>query len=875
MSVHARLRAIFEGVFQRHRMESNMEDELRFHRELYAADLVRTGTAPRDAELQARREFGAIEPLKEECRQARGLRLLDETAQDLRYALRTFRKSPGFTAAAILTLAIGIGANTAIFTLVDRWILRPLPYSDPERLTVVYTLDTKAGETDSTSSADLLDWRSNPGTFDVICGWNRVTLTLTGGREAEAVPGVSASAEFLSMLGVQPQLGRGLTAQDEAPGAPRVAVIAAGLWRGRFAANPAAIGKTLLLDGAPVTVVGVLPGDFHLPLVGNAELWMAPHWTEAERTERRERHWNVLARIHPGVSLRQARESMRATSASIAASHLDTNRYRGVELRTLREEVGKMAGNEPLLGVFGLVGCVLLIACFNVANLQLGRSISRQKEIAVRLGIGAGRGRLMRQLVTENIALFLAGAIASVLVAAGFTHWLAGAIPPIVRQYLPYRADLTVDSRALLYTLLVGSATGLIFGLAPALECRGFDINRSLKEGAARASGGRIRNGLIVAEIALAMLVLVSAGLLVKGLVRMYAGALGFDPRGVTTATVFTANYSPAKSGVAFFEDVVSRLAATPGIDSAAAATQLPYFDGGDSFRYRLLGAPAAATRVADFSVIAPAYFRTLRIPLLRGRTFSEADRPGEPLVAVINQTMANLEWPGRNPVGERFAIGPDFKRVFTVAGVAGDTRGQNDLDKPTPQVYASQWQFQSPAMTILARSQSPDRNAADDIRRAVNAVDSSEAVAVTMTMGQAMTAQRSQFTVAGQLTACFAAIALLLAAIGIYGVTAYGVNARRREFGIRIALGAARRDVIAMVLRRGFALTISGLAIGVITALAVTRFLVSLLYHVKPDDDATFISTGVMLAAVALFACYLPARRAADADPARILREE
>jgi putative ABC transport system permease protein len=875
MSLRARLNSLFEGVFRRDRMESNMEDELRFHREQYAADLVRSGTPPREAELQARREFGAVEPLKEECRQARGLRLLDETAQDLRYALRSFRKNPAFSAAAILTLAIGIGANTAIFTLVDRWILRPLPYPDPDRLTVIYTLDTKTGETESTSSADLFDWQSKPGAFEIICGWNRVALTLTGGAEAEAISGVSASAGLLPMLRVQPQLGRGLTTQDEAPGAPRVAVIAAGLWRRRFGASPDAIGKTLQLDGAPVTVVGVLPADFHLPLVGNADLWITPPWNEAQRADRLHLHWNVLARIRPGVSPQQARASLRAVSASIAAAHVDTNRYRGVEARTLRGEVGRAAGNEPLLGVFGLVGCVLLIACFNVANLQLGRSISREKEIAVRLGIGAGRSRLIRQLVTENIALFLAGAIASVLVAFGFTRWLANAIPPIVRQYLPYRADLTVDSHALLYTLLVGAATGLLFGLAPALECRGFDINRSLKEGATRASGGRIRNGLIVAEIALAMLVLVSAGLLVKGLVRMYTGVLGFDPRGVTTATVFTTNYSPAKSRVAFFEDVVTRLAATPGIESAAAATQVPFFDDGDSFRYRILGAPAAATRVAYFAVIAPGYFRTLRIPLLRGRTFSNADHPGEPLVAVINQTMANLEWPDRNPVGERFALGPDFKRVFTVAGVAGDTRGQNNLDEARPQIYASQWQFQAPGMTLLARAQWADRNATAEIRRAVNAADPSEAVAVMMTMDQVITAQRSQFSVAGQLTACFAAIALLLAALGIYGVTAYGVNARRREFGIRIALGAARRDVIAMVLRRGFALAIAGLAIGIVAALAATRYLVSLLYHVKPDDTATFLSTAVMLAAVALFACYLPARRAADADPARVLRDE
>jgi putative ABC transport system permease protein len=871
-----RLRSLLQGAFRRRHVEEGMEEELRFHREQCAAALVRSGMAPREAELQARREFGAIEPLKEECRQARGLRLIDETAQDLRYALRVFRRSPGFTAAAILTLAIGIGANTAIFTIVDRWMLRPLPYPDAAQLAVIQTLDLKSGETESTSSADLLDWRRGAAAFTSICGWNRIAVTLTGAGEAEPLLAVTANADFLSTLGVQPQVGRGLTALDEAPGAPRVAVIGAGLWRRRFGANPDAIGSVLLLDGAPVTVAGVLPDDFHLPLAGDAELWMTPDWTPAQMVNRRTRHWNVLARIRPGVTPAEAGASLRATAARIAAAHPETNRDRGVSLVTLRQAIGRNAGNEQAMGVFGLVGCVLLIACFNVANLQLGRALARQKEIAVRLGIGAGRFRLMRQLLVENVALFLAGAIASGAVAVFFTRWLADAIPPIVRQYLPHRGALTVDARALLYTLLLGIVTGLVFGVAPALQCRRLDVSRGLKEGPFRVSGGRIRNGLIVAEIALAMLVLVSAGLLIKGLLRMHGDAPGFEPRGLATASVFTSNYTAGKSRVAFFHGVVARLEATPGIDSAAAATQVPFFDEGDSFRYRAASAPdSAATRVAAFSAITPGYFHTLRIPLLRGRTFSDADRAGGSLVAVINQAMANIEWPGRDPLGERFAIGPDFKRAFTVVGVAGDTRGRNHLDLAMPEIYAFHVQFPSPVMTLLARSTFPSRSAAAEIRRAVNAVDPAQAVTMVMTMEQAMAAQRAPFLIVGQITACFAMIAIMLAAIGIYGVTAYAVNARRREFGIRMALGAAPVDVIGLVLRRGLALALCGLGCGLAGAFAATRFLTSLLYHVQPTDAPTFLSTGALLAGIAALACYLPARRAANADPANVLRDE
>jgi len=877
MSLATRLRSLFEGAFRRSRMEAGMDEELRFHRERYAADLMRSGIPEHDAELRARREFGAIEPLKEECRQARGLRMLDEAAQDLRYAVRSFRRSPGFTFAAILTLALGFGANTALFTLLDRAMLRPLPYPDPGRLVVVSSTDLKAGGRESSSPADLVDWRSELPAFQSICGWNRAAITLTGWGDAEPVPGVVANFDFLGMLGVEPQLGRGFRAQDETPGAPRVAIIGAGLWRHHFGSNPDVIGQTVQVNGVATTIVGVLPETFHLTLTGNTEIWLPLVLKPADRADRRTLRFNVIARIRKEYSLAQARKSFEAAAARLAVAYPATNRNRGVAVRTLRDEIISTTSGENVATIFGLVSCVLLIACFNVANLQLGRAVARQKEIAVRLGIGAGRMRLIRQLLTENMALFLAGAAVSVGIAVCMSRWLANSIPPIIRPTLPDRGNFHVDGRALVYLLAIGIAAGLIFGLAPALQFRKLDVARGLKESAFRAAGGRVRSALVLAEIALAMIVLVSAGLLIGGLVRMSGAAPGFDPGGVTAANVYLTQpklRQPA-ARAAFFDAVTAQLDATPGVESASAATLVPFFSEGDSFRYRVIGGPLDSSHVAAFSSIAPAFFHTLRIPLLQGRTFSDADTSDAPLVAVINQAMADREWRGRNPVGERFAIGPDFTRLFTVIGVAGNTQGQNESDIFEPQIYASHRQFPATGMVLLVRMASRGRNAAAEIRRAVRTVDPMQAVALTMTMEQAITATRASFVIVGQMTACFAVVAILLAATGIYGVTAYAVNARRREFGIRMALGAGRRHVVAIVLRRWLALAAGGMAIGISGALLATKLLSSLLYHVKPTDPPTFIATAAFLAAIAAAASYIPARRAANADPAQVLRDE
>ena len=877
MSLATRARSLFDGLFRRGRMEAGMEEELRFHREQYAADLMKRGMAPKEAELVALREFGAIEPLKEECRQARGLRLLDEASQDLRYAIRSFLRSPGFTAASILTLALGFGANTAIFTLVDRAVLRPLPFPDAGRLAVIHTVDTKTGELDSASAADLLDWRRGVPTLQSVCGWNRTALTLTGEGEAQPATGLVGSFDLLQTLGVEPQLGRRFRAQDEDAGAPRVAILSAATWLRSFGGSPDVIGKTVQLNGAATTIVGVLPESFHLPLMGNAEVWIPLALKPSDRADRRARRFNVIARVRPEYSLEQARLSLQTVAARLAADHPETNRHWGVAMGNLHDEIFRATSGQGVVAVFGLVSCVLLIACFNVANLQLGRAVARQKEIAVRLGIGAGRMRLVRQLLTENIALFLVGALASIAIAVVCTRWLANSIPPIIRPTLPDRGMFRVDLRALLYILGLGTACGFIFGLAPALQCRKLDVGRGLKGNAFRTSAGTIRSTLVVAEIALAMVVLVSAGLMIGGWLRMNGGAPGLEARGVTVANVVLTQpgLKPPAARAAFFDSVVDRLRSTPGIESAAAATQVPFFAEGDSFRYRVVGRVVESDRVAAFSSITPGFFHTLGIPILRGRTFSDADRPDGPLVTVINQALADLEWRGRDPIGERLAIGSDFSRVFTVVGVAGNTQGQNDRDVVQPLIYAWHRQLPESAMGFLVRADAGSRSMAPEIRRAVSAVDPTQAVRLSMTMEDAITTTRSSYVIVSQLTGCFAAVAMALAAIGIYGVTAYAVNARRREFGIRMALGAERRDVIALVLRRWLALAAGGLAIGISGALVMTRFLSSLLYNVKPTDAPTFLTTAAILAAIAAVACYLPARRAANSDPARVLREE
>jgi predicted permease len=525
-----------------------------------------------------------------------------------------------------------------------------------------------------------------------------------------------------------------------------------------------------------------------------------------------------------------------------------------------------------------------LLACSNVANLVVGRAVGRQKEMAVRLAIGAGRGRLLRQLLTENVVLFLMAAALSVLFAIWGVRWIAQAIPPEVRGYLPNSAVLRVDAPTLLYTLGIALVTGLLFGLAPAIHCGRLDVNHVLKENTARLSAGGatslFKNCLIVFETSLALVVLVAAGLLVKGLVRMYARDPGFNPNGLVTARVVLSDpkYADPKRSEAFKKDVLEQLRTLPGIRSAALGNYIPYGGNNGSAAYAIDGLPIPAPADRPFMLIdtvSPDYFTAMGIPLIRGRAFSEQDRADSLPVGIINQAMARRQWPHEDPVGQRIRWSANLDRIVTVVGIVKDTAGQDDTDRPYPQVYFPYQQSPTQAMTFVIRSNSALEDTASSTRRAIRAVDSGQAVLRTETMQELMVERRAPYTIVGQVASFFAALSLFLAALGIYGVMAYSVAARKQEFGIRLALGAARRDLVSLVLGQGLKLTAIGLAIGLAAAFTVARLMSSILYEVSPTDASTFTGFSLLLLAVAGLACYVPARRASSIEPTRALRYE
>ena len=884
MSLWARCTSLAKDALGRRRMEREMDAELRHHVASYTDDLVRRGIPRAQAERQARVEFGHFEPLKEECRQARGLRLVDDSVQDLRYAARMLRKSPGFAAIAVLTLALGIGLNTSIFSIVNTWILKSLIYPKPDELVVVH--ETGAQQTAATvvAPADLSDWRADRQVFDEICGYTTPIFTLLHQDQPEQLYGARVNSEFFHMLGVTPRIGRDFLAQEDTAEAPPVAIISHELWESRFESDPALVGKTIPIDGQDVTLVGILPAGFHLPLLGRAEIFMPLALNDAERSNRRVRYLQVIARMRPGVRLREASGYMKTVARRLEAAYPETNKGRGVRLRILQDEIGKLAGTEQALIVFWLVGCVLLIACGNVANLVVGRAVSRQKEMAVRLAIGAGRVRLLRQLLIENLMLFLLAAAVSVLFAVWGVHWLAESIPVEVRQYLPDGGALRVDRNTLLYTLGIALVTGLLFGFSPALRSWSLDVNEGLKENAARLShgvaGNRLKNSLIVSEVALALIVLVTAGLLAKGLIHMYASDPGFQPKGLMVArmTLSGSRYADPKRVEAFYAGVLEQIRRLPGVSSAAAGLLLPYADNGNYVRYAVDGRarPALADLPsAQLSVVTPGYFSTMGIALLRGRVISEQDQAGSLPVAVINQAMAQRDWPGEDPIGKRIRYGANFATVATVAGVVRDTKGQNETDVFEPEAYLPLRQSPYRNMRIVMRMNSEQRDIASAVRQAVMAVDKGQAVAALESMQQMIAVQRAPQVIVSQVTIFFAGLSLFLAALGIYGVMAYSVATRKREFGIRLALGAAGGDLASLVVGQGLKLALVGLAIGLAAALAVTRLMTSILYDVSPTDAATFVSISLLLLAVAVLACYLPARRASSVDPNEALRYE
>ena len=807
--------------------------------------------------------------------------------EDLKYGLRVLARRPGFTLVAALTLALGIGATTAIFSVVNAVLLRPLPFADPDRLVVA--LHDGANPV---SPADFADWRDQSQVLSDLTAVEIWGPYLAGPDRREQMGAVRATAGLFDMLGTAPLLGRTFQAGEDRPGAAPVVVLSHGLWQRRFGGDTGIVGQRLALDGVSYEVIGVMPPEFQFPLFWamKAEMW-GP-LALADRTgARASRSLRVFGRLKPGVTLGQAQAEMGAIARRLAEAYPRTNAGLGVTVLPLHQKV--VGGVRPLLLVLlGAVGCVLLISCVNVANLLLVRASGRNREMAVRQALGASRLRLARQMLTESLLLSGLGGAAGLALAFWATQALTANLPA---ETLPRQQAIGLDGRALAFTTLMALLTGLVFGLAPALQAGRADLNSGLKEGGRDAAGGgrarRVRSLLVVAEVALALVLLIGAGLMIRSFAQLQRVDPGFDPSNLLTMTVSVTGSQHAEGPrrAAFFGELLDRVRALPGAESASAINHLPL--GGDVWgtRFTIEGRPAPAPGEvpgATFRVTRPDYFRVMRIPLRAGRDFTEQDDERAPGVAIVNETLARLHWPGEDALGRRIKLGsPEADgRWLTVVGIAKDVKQAEWAAAARAELYQPYLQaaeyLRRPAphvsyLTLVVRAAGDPMRLAPAVEREVRALDKDAPVAEVATMESVIARKMWQPRLSMFLLGSFAALAVALAAVGIYGVMSYAVAQRTHELGLRMALGAEPRRVLRLVLAQGLKLALAGVGLGLLSAYALTRVMGSLLYGVSATDPVTFAGVAVLLALVALLACYVPALRATRVDPLVALRHE
>ncbi|HEX8073330.1 MAG TPA: ABC transporter permease [Pyrinomonadaceae bacterium] len=805
--------------------------------------------------------------------------------QDLRYGVRVLRQSRGFTAVAVVSLALGIGANTAVFSVVNAVLLRALPYAEPARLVLLWSTERASGDDrGQVSATDVADFAARNHVFAAVSTYGDWQGFISGdGGLPERLVAAQVGEGFFEVLRGRALLGRTFLPEEQQDGKDFVVVLSYGLWQRRFGGDPSVVGRTIQLGGRPYTVVGVMPADFQsLPkglLNAPAELYR-PVAEPPDETQRGARHLRAIARLRDGVTVEQAQAEMRLIAAQLEAEHPRANANYGVRVTPLGEDLtGPL--RPALLMLLGAVGFVLLIACANVGNLLLARSAARQKELAIRAALGAGRWRIVRQLMTESVLLALAGGALGLLGAL----WGTSLIEAAGAQLVPWLGAVEIDGRVLGFTCALSLVTGLIFGLAPAWRMSRPELNETLKEGGRGAGAGsvrsRLRSGLVVAEVALALVLLICAGLLIKSVARLYNVNPGFEAARVLTMNVWLprAQRPQPRDWHAAYARIIERLEAVPGVEAAALVSTLPA-DGFDRRTVELEGQAYQPGEYPDVDnyVVTPDYLRAMSIPVLRGRAFAAADTADAPPVALVSETMARRLWPGADPLGRRLryysSAGPAQAWV-TVVGVVGDVR-QYGLDKPgTMGLYRPDAQLPSFAGTLVVRTTQAPASLAAQVRREIAATDKDVAVygLQPMTTLLAETILLRRFAVL--LLGAFAALALVLAVVGLYGVMAYTVTQRTHEIGVRLALGAQARDVFRLVIGHGMLLTLAGTGLGLLASLALTRVLRTLLYEVSTTDPLTYAGLTALLAAVALVACYVPARRATKVDPMTALRYE
>jgi len=808
--------------------------------------------------------------------------------RDLRFAARMLLRQPGFALVAVVTVALGIGANTAIFSVVNGVLLRPLPYLEPERLVALWETKTTAGQEPNSRNevalGNFLDWREQQSVCSEIAALTYASLNLTGLAEPERIQGASVTTNFFQLLGVQPIAGRLFLPEEENAGSPRAVIISHGLWQRRFGADTNLVGKTLTLNGNEHTVVGIMPPAFELQFPSSREIDMwVPMRIDSSSANRQSHYLYVLGRLKPGITLEQAKEGMTVLAGQLEQHYPETNADRGANVIPLHSQlVGEVRSYIQVL--FAAVGFVLLIACVNVANLLLARVAARNKEVAIRTALGASRFRLVRQLLTESLLLSVLGGLLGLLLAFWGIDFLVALTPPDV----PRLGEIGLHGPVFAWTFGIAILTGVLFGLAPALGVTRANLNESLKEGGrstAAPGRARTRNLLVISEVALALVLLIGAGLMIRSFMRLQQVNPGFDAKHLLTMNILLPGqkYRERQQINTFFDQLFERIRAVPGVEGVGGIDPLPLSNSNSTTGFVIEGGPLLA--VADRPevgerTVTPGYFEAMRIPLHSGRAFTEQDRPEAPRVVIINEALARRFWPGENAIGKRLGFQASVPQVWNeIVGIVGDVRHQRLDADPKPEVYFAYQQYPDRFMSLVARSSSEP--AADPaaltaaIRNQVLAVDASQPVFDIKTMDERISKAVAPSRFIMLLLGIFGGLSLILAAVGIYGVISYSVTQRTHEIGVRMALGAEARDVLGLVVRHGMALALTGMAVGLAGAFALTRLMSGLLFGVSSTDPLTFGVFSVLLTGVALGACFVPARRATRVDPMVALRYE
>jgi putative ABC transport system permease protein len=902
-------RAIFARlltVFRRKQLEDDLEEELRFHLDMETSNNVRNGMELTDAQRAARIALGNPESIKEECRDARNFILVGSLMRDLRFAIRVLWQNPGFTTVALLSLALGIGANAMIFSVLDAVLLRPLPYEEPDRIVVIGETSRERPDARWPASVpNFIDWREQNNVFEEVSAvrfsWSAV---LSGAAEAYRFEGHLVTEGYFKILGGTAAVGRVFLPEDYQEGG--VLLLSYGFWQRHFGCDPNVVGKPVEVDDRPYRIVGVLSPRFRPLLFDDVEVWAPLAWSAARSEVPRDfRYLFVIGRLGEGVSGEQAQAEMDTIASHLAQAYPKTNEGMGARVDTLQEGVVGWAQSR-LLVLFGAVCFVLLIACANVAILMLVRASTRQKEIAIRASLGAGRARIVRQLLTESALLaFLGGALGLLLASWGLDLLVAfspGGIPRL--------DEVAIDSRIFAFTLLVALATGLLFGLAPALTVTKLDLNESLKEGGRPGATGMVRQRahrvLAVSEVALALILLIGAGLMLTSFLRLYWVPLGFDPENVVTMQIhlprgkYVTTVGKTAEGrnlkqltpqaVFFREEAVRRLNLLPGVDVASISAYGPFsgcYGGEFSIEGQAPASDGSEPPWTCFHPVSPEYFEALRIPLHRGRIFDEKDTHDAPWAAVINETMARCYFAGQDPIGKGLTVTTEEvpeEQLREIVGVVGDTKQRLHYETipevyvPFPQQNVSfigRYQPRRVETTFVVRGLSDPSSVVAGARRVVAELDQDLPIFGVETLEQSRTGQLQVTTFYMLLLAVFAGIALILSVMGVYGVVSYSVTRRTHEIGIRVALGAGRTDVRKLFIKEGLVLAIIGVTIGVASSIGLTGLISSQLYGVEATDPMTFVAVSLILLGVTLSACYIPARRASKVEPMMALRHE